>query len=136
MKHAVALALLLTPFAIGAQGMNLKVGAWEMTHMGSGLPRPIVEKTCVTKADLAQLASGPDKDDDSDCKYVKPPTASGDRWIGDKQCTDGRKVRAEIVAETPERVKGTITASNPRGGPTMVLETSGRWLGASCAGIK
>ncbi len=134
MKYSIALALLLAPFATGAQGLNLKTGAWEMTFKSSALPRPSVYKDCLTKADLAQLAAGPDKDDDGDCKYAKPPTLTGNRWSGERVCPDGRKVRAEFVAETPERVKGSIMSSGGNG-PPMNAEVAGRWLGASCAGI-
>jgi hypothetical protein len=137
MKQTLAWTLVLLPLAVGAQQLNLKLGAWEMTHKSATLPRPIVEKECLTKADLAQLATGPDKDDETECKYVKPPVVTGNKWSGDKVCGDGRKVHAEVVAETPERVKGTIVAAGPGGGgQSMVVETNGRWLGASCAGIK
>jgi hypothetical protein len=137
MKRTLACTLVLLPLAVGAQQVNLKVGAWEMTHKSATLPRPIVERECVTKADLAQLATGPDKDDETECKYVKPPVVTGNKWSGDKVCGDGRNVHAEVVAETPERVKGTIVATYPRGGgQSMTMETNGRWLGASCTGIK
>jgi hypothetical protein len=134
MKRAVALALLLAPMATGAQGLNMKTGAWEMSFRTSASSRPSVYKDCVTKADLAQLAAGPDKDDDGDCRYTTPPTLSGNRWSGERVCPDGRKVRSEFVAESPERVKGTIMSSGGKG-PSMNAEIAGRWLGASCAGI-
>lgn len=124
------------PLVVGAQALDLKTGAWEMTHASPSLPRPMVYKECVTKADLAQLAGGPDKDDDDECKATKPPVVTGNRWTGDKACSGGRKVHAEFVAETPERIKGTIVSSAPKGGPSITVQTAGRWLGASCAGIK
>lgn len=133
MKLMLACILALAPWVAGAQPLNLKVGAWEMTHKGSVFPKPLVEKTCLTKTDLAQLASGPDKDDDKECKFVKPPSLTANKWAGDKVCSDGRKVHAEVVAESPERVKGTIVSAG--GGKTVSIDTSGRWLGASCAGI-
>lgn len=120
-----------------AQTLNVKPGAWEMSYKSAALPRAASEKECITQADIAQLAAGPDKDDDTDCKLAKPAVVSGNRWSADKTCPDGRKVRAEFVAETPERVKGTVVSSAGKGGgATMTIEISGRWLGASCAGIK
>ena len=137
MKRTLACTVALLPLAVGAQQMDLKIGAWEMTHKSATLPRPIVERECLTKADLAQLATGPDKDDDTQCKYVKPPIVTDSKWSGDKVCSDGRKVHADVVAETPERVKGTIVVTNPGGGgQSMVMETNGRWLDASCVGLK
>ena len=70
----------LLPLAAAGQPLDLKTGAWEMTHKSTTLPRPMVEKECLTKADMAQLAGGPDKDDDAECKTVKPPTVSGKTW--------------------------------------------------------
>lgn len=130
---AVALCV---PWAAVAQTLAVKTGAWETTTKSASLPRAVVERDCVTKADLAQLTSGPDKDDDEDCRLVAPPSVVGNKWTADKKCTDGRKVHAEFVAESSERVVGTIVSSVPKGGPAMRVELSSRWLGASCAGVK
>lgn len=136
MKRTLSLLVAALPLVAGAQPLSLKLGAWELQHKSTGLPGPMVDKECVTKSDLAQLAAGPDKDDDGDCKYSKPPTVTGNKWTADKVCGDGRKVHAEFVAETPERVKGLIVSTGPKGGgQSVTLETSGRWLGASCAGL-
>lgn len=139
-RHLLCLlALLPLPMVLPAtaQPLNVKTGAWEMTHKSAVLPRPLVEKECVTKADLAEFSSGPDKEDDDKCAYVKPPAAVGNKWSADKACKDGRKVHAEFVAESPERIRGTVVATVPQQSATpIIVETSGRWLGASCAGIK
>lgn len=129
------LPLLVLAFACTAhaQQLDVKVGAWEMTTSGGPLPKPVVEKDCMTKADLAQLSAGPDKDEDADCKYDKTPTISGKTWSAEKTCAGGRKMKAEFTAETPERVKGTITIT--QGGKTSTLQVSAKWLGASCKGI-
>jgi hypothetical protein len=126
--------ILALPLAAVAQPLNIKPGAWEMTSKSAMLPTPAVEKECVTKSDLAQLAGGPDKDDDEDCKYVKPPLVSGGKWSADKQCKGGRKVHAEFSADSPERVRGTIVSTD--GKASVTVEVAGKWLGASCAGIR
>ena len=130
--------LALLPLTAGAQALNVKTGAWEMTHRSAALPRPLVATECVTKADLAEFSAGPGKDDDDSCSYAKPPSTRGNQWTADKVCKDGRKVRAEFVAESAERIQGTVVATLPAAGgtTTVTVETSGRWLGADCAGIK
>jgi hypothetical protein len=131
----VGLLLFAAPAWLAAQALNLKPGAWEITTQGSMLPRAIVEKECITKSDLAQFGSGPDKDDDASCKPVKPPSVAGNKWSTERRCADGRSVRAEFVAESPERVVGSVVASPAKGGAPMTVQINGRWLGASCAGI-
>ena len=135
MNAALIGICLLLPMGVMAQSLEVKVGAWEMTHQGSALPRPMVEKECVTKADLAQLAHGPDKDDDG-CKLVKPPAISAKTWSADKVCEGDRKVHMAFTAETPERVRGIISVGAPNGGKATNFEVTGRWIGASCSGIK
>lgn len=136
MNRFVLVLALGVPLAATGQTLAVKTGAWETTLKSASLPRPMVDKDCVTKADLAQLANGPDKDEDGSCKLVKAPTIVGNKWSADKKCPDGRTVRAEFVAETPEKVVGTIVSSAPKGGPAIRMDLSSRWLGASCAGIK
>lgn len=134
MKRRCLTMLLCCPLLASAQTIAVKTGAWEMTYKGAAFPRPVVEKDCVTKADLEQLARAPD-DEDGDCKFVRPPTITANKWSGEKRCPDGRTVRAEFVAESPERIAGTVTSPAPKGGQVERMEISGRWLGASCAGI-
>jgi len=136
MKRLLLTATLSVPLVAVAQVFPVKTGAWETTTRSASLPRPMVERDCVTKADLAQLTSGPDKDDDEECKLVAPPSLVGNKWAADKKCTDGRKVHAEFVAESSEKVVGTIVSSAPKGGPGIRVELSSKWLGASCAGVK
>ncbi|MCC7254265.1 DUF3617 family protein [Hyphomicrobium sp.] len=128
--------LALLPVLVQAQTLAVKNGAWETTTKSAMLPRPVVAKDCVTKADLEQLAKGGDQDDDDSCKLVKPPVASGNKWVADRKCSDGRTVHAEFVAESPEKVTGAIVTSVPRSGAPVRIELSSRWLGASCAGLK
>jgi len=129
--------LALLPLTAGAQALNVKTGAWEITHQSAALPGPMVGRECVTQADLAGFSGGPDKESDESCAFTRPPTTTGNRWVADKACKDGRKVHAEFVAENPEQIRGTVVATVPSaGGGPITVETSGRWLGASCAGIK
>ena len=136
MRAALIVMCVLTPLAAPAQPLDLKVGAWEMTHKSSGMPRPMVEKECLTKADLAEFARGPDKDDDDSCKLVKPPVVNGKTWSADQVCDGDRRVHAEFTVETPERVRGLIAVSAAKGSKAMNFEVAGRWVGASCSGIK
>lgn len=133
MNRAVPLLILAVACTVHAQQLDVKAGAWEVTTSGGPLPRPSVEKECMTKADIAQFSAGPDKDEDSDCKVDKAPTITGKTWSAEKTCPGGRKMRAEFTADTPERVKGAITIT--QGGKTTTVQISAKWLGASCKGI-
>ena len=126
--------LLALPLVAVAQPLNIKPGAWEITTKSAALSKPVVEKECITKADIAELVAEADENDEDDCKYVKPPFVSGNKWSADKQCKNGRKVRAEFSAESPERVQGTIVSVDAKASATV--EVSAKWLGASCAGIR
>jgi len=136
MNRIVLVLALGVPMAALAQTLAVKTGAWETTSKSAALPRPLMDKECVMKADLAQLTNGPDKDEDGECKLVAVPTIAGNKWTADKKCSDGRTVHAEFVAESSEKVFGTVVSSAPKGGPTIRVDVSSRWLGASCAGIK
>jgi Protein of unknown function (DUF3617) len=133
LNKSMTLVPLLLATAAGAQTLDIKTGTWEMTHKSTTLPRPMVSKECVTKADVAEMASGPDKDDDADCKIVRPPTVSGKTWSADKACAAGQTVHAEFTAETPERVRGMLVTKVPKAGQTITIEVSGRWLAAGCS---
>ena len=69
-------------------------------------------------------------------ELVKPPVVNSKTWSADKVCEGDRKVHMEFTAETPERVRGFIAVSAIKGGKAMNYEVAGRWLGASCSGIK
>lgn len=122
--------------ATPAQTFPVKTGTWETTTRSAALPRPVVAKDCVTRADLAQLATGGDRDDDDDCKPVKPATLTGNRWVEERRCADGASTRAEFVAESAERVTGTIVRTGGKAGPPIRVELSSRWLGAACTASK
>ena len=127
--------LLVFPLAAAtAQPLNIRPGAWEITMTSAALSKPVVEKECITKADIAQIADEADEDDEGDCKFVAPPIVSGNTWSADKLCKNGRKVRAAFSAESPERVQGTLVSTSNKG--SVTVEVSAKWLGASCAGIR
>jgi Protein of unknown function (DUF3617) len=136
MKRSLMLLLSCASTLLLAQTLAVKQGSWETTNKSTMFPRPMVDKDCITKADLEQLTNGPDKEEDQSCKLVKAPTVSGNRWVADRKCPDGRTVHAEFVAESQEKVTGTIVSNPPKGGPPMRIDVSARWLGASCAGVK
>ena len=129
----VAIVLVAPPAP--AQALPLKTGTWEMTHKSAMMPRPMVEKECVTQADLAQLAGRPGDDDDGACRYVRPPVVAGKTWSADKLCANGLTTHAEFTAESPERVRGTVV-STPKGVQPMTIDIAGRWLAAGCAGVR
>jgi hypothetical protein len=137
MNRILVAALVCVSLGTSAQISQLRTGTWEMTYKSNALPRPVIDKSCVTKADIAELTSGPDKDDSDDCKNARPPTVAGKVWSADRVCNDGRKVHAEFTAESPERVKGLITSTAAKsGGQPISVDIAGRWLNASCAGTQ
>ena len=136
MKTGLLLLLLNAPLVAAAQTLPVKTGAWETTTKSTALPRPLVVKDCVTKADLSQLTAGPDKDDDEDCKLTKGPTIVGKTWTADRKCSDGRTVKAEFTAESQEKVAGIIVSTMPKGGPVVRVEVASKWLGSNCSGLK
>ena len=120
---------------VSAQQLELKTGAWEVTMSGGPLPRPEVSKECMTKADVPQFSSGPDKEDDAECKVDKPPTIAGKTWSVEKSCPGGRRVRVEFTADSPERVKGAITIVPGKDQKASTVQMSAKWLSGSCKGI-
>lgn len=131
-----ALMISLASPPVQAQSLAVKPGVWETTAKSPLLPKPQVTQDCVTQADLGELAAGPDKDEDESCKLVKPATVSGNKWVADRRCADGRRTHAEFVAESAEKVSGVITSTEPKGGESFRIELSSRWLKAGCAGGK
>lgn len=136
MKRLFILAVSGLAFPLVAQQLDVKLGAWEMTNKLSNLAKPMVDKECVTKADLQQFARCPEKDDDNGCRPVGTAKLTGKKWSSSLRCSDGSQVQAEFVAESPERITGSIVRSGAKAGPNIRIDISGRWLGASCAGIR
>jgi len=150
-----------TPPTVWAQAIAAKTGGWEMTYktqtdmpglppelesmpaaqrakMEAALreswkPRTHNAKTCLTKADLAEMAKGPD--DSGDCKYSNVKVSST-RWEADMACGGGRTGRAVLNAPSSDRVTGTVIMRIPtsKGDGKSTMELSGRWASASCKG--
>jgi hypothetical protein len=159
----VAAAACVTAQTVSAQAIAVKTGGWEMTYkmqadmpglppelekmapaqrtkMEAALreswkPRTHNAKTCLTKADLAEMAKGPD--DSESCKYSNLKISST-RWEGDMTCAGGRTGRAVLNAPSPDRVNGTVTMRIPtsKGEGKSTMELSGRWASASCKGYE
>jgi hypothetical protein len=163
-RQALLLAL-VTPTLACATTFNAKPGAWESTTTsvmsGSLLPaaelaklpaaqrakleammaaqsghaRTMVHKSCITQADLDQnrlLKS----DGEEHCK-TRVVTSSPIKLVLDRECPPPHANTAHVVIEarSPENYVGHIDVSIADGGQ-MHLDIQGRWLGASCAGLK
>jgi hypothetical protein len=165
LQCAVALMLVLPLYGF-ADSFNVKTGAWEMTtttmstgnlipaevlarmppeqrakieqamQARSGKPTTHVDRHCVTKEDLDQdrlFKSG----NESQCSR-KIVTKSATRVVLEQTCGTPRTSTATVTvqAQTPESVTTVVDVVQTSGGGKMHLEARGRWLGASCVGIK
>ena len=156
----LTLALLASAAGVHAQ-TSLKLGGWDATYKtqvdGASLPASVekmppaqrakmeavlreawkprtrVHKTCLTKADLQEMAKGPDSDDE--CKYNKL-RKSANGWEADMKCSDGRTGHAVFEATSAERYSGHIVQQLPagKGRGTLNVDISARWASASCKG--
>ena len=165
LQCAVALLLALPLYGF-ANSFNVKTGAWEMTtttmstgnfvppdilarmppeqrakmeqalQARSGKPMTRVDKHCVTKDDLDQDRLFK-SDNDSQCTR-KIVTKSATRIVLEQTCGTPRASTATITIETqtPESVTTAVDVVQAGGNGKIHLEAHGRWLGASCAGIK
>ena len=165
LQCAAALMLALPLYGF-ADSFNVKTGAWEMTtttmstgnfvppdvlarmppeqrakmeqalqaHLGKPMTR--VDKYCVTKEDLDQdrlFKSG----NESQCTR-KIVTKSATRVVLEQTCGAPRASTATVTVEarTPESVTTAVDVVQAGGGGKIHIEARGRWLGASCLGIK
>ena len=149
-----------------ADSFNVKTGAWEMTtttvstgnlmppemlarmspeqrarmeqamQAHSGKPTTRVDKDCVTKEDLDQDRLFK-SDNDSACTR-KIVQKSATRVVLEQTCGAPRASTATVTIETqtPESVTTAVDIAMAGGSGKMHMQGHGRWLGASCAGIK
>lgn len=159
----VAAGTFLPPVA-GAEALNAKPGAWEMTvkatmegitippetlakmppeqragaekMMGdkAGKVNTSVIKTCVRKEDLDQDQFI--KNNDPDCT-VATTTRTPTRLAATRSCKGPppSKGKVSFEARSPESVVGTIDQQRTDGG-RLHVDIAGKWLSASCEGIE
>jgi len=102
----------------------------------AGKPSTHVTKSCVTKADLDQdrvLKS----DDEEHCKK-KIISKSASKIVYEQTCPapDASKSTVKVETSTPESIAATMDMVQGGGDGKIHVDIKGRWLGASCAGIK
>lgn len=132
--YALALALAtLAPAALAAEGLQPRLGLWETTTRMDG-GKPDVDKTCLTKAGLAEFVAGDAKDDDADCKYTKGPQVSGNTWSAERACA-GVRSRAEVVMDSPEQVHAKLVMLSDRG-PGSTIQIAARWVAPDCGKVR
>lgn len=164
--RTTALAIVLaTPLASFAASLNTRTGAWEMTTTTAtaGVPIPAdalakmpaeqrakleaamkaragrnnthVYQTCVTQADLDQNRML--KSDDDDKCSRKIVSSSPGKVIMEGVCPapHASTSRVTIESTSPDRVVASMDVMQGSNGKIHV-DVKGRWLGASCAGIK
>lgn len=164
LRCAIAFAV-ATPLYALAASFNAKPGAWEITtttvtkgmtipadalanmppaqrakieksmQARSGKPSMHVNKSCVTQKKLDQdsmIAS----DDDDHCKK-KIISKSASKIVMESTCPAPQAYTSKwtIEAKTPESLAANGDIVQQTGGKIHV-DIKGRWLGASCAGIK
>ena len=165
LRCAVAFAV-AAPLCALADSLNVKTGAWEMATVTvtTGMPVPAealarmppeqraklnevflaragksrthVKKSCVTQKDLDQdrvIKS----DDEGHCSR-KVLSKSADKIVFEQTCEAPRASTSTLTieAKTPESIVYSMDIV-PRGaGGKVHVDINGRWLAASCAGIK
>jgi hypothetical protein len=164
LRCTVAFALAI-PLSALAGSMNVKPGAWEMTatSVTSGMsapvdatanmpsdqrammekamqayaakPRTIVTKSCVTKEDLDEDRMF--KDDEGQKCTKKIISKSANKMVIEMICSKPQASKATITTEakSPESIASSMDMMQGNGGKIHV-DVKGRWLGASCEGIK
>ena len=157
-----AAAVLFASSIAGAEPLNAKPGAWEMTVTTSGTGNVIppealakmsperratvekmmaerggkantsLHKSCVKKEDLDRDSFA--ESDDSGCTR-KTLSRTASKIVVAMSCpgTPPREGTFTFEAKTPESVIGTIDQQTGSG--KFHVDVAGKWLSASCAGI-
>jgi hypothetical protein len=165
LRCAIAFVVAMPMYTFAAS-FNAKPGAWEITtttlttgmmipaealanmppaqrakieksmQARSGKPSTHVTKNCVTQKKLDQdsmIAS----DDEEHCKK-KIITKSASKIVYEQTCAAPNASRSTVKVEamTPESIAASMNMVQGGGGGKIHVDIKGRWLGASCAGIK
>jgi Protein of unknown function (DUF3617) len=164
-RMCVVAALLLAPALLHAASLNSKPGAWEITTMtkmpGMAIPadamanlpeaqRARIEaamgsrmgkshsttiKSCVTQKDLDEDRIVKSDEDRKCTRKIISKTATS--MVMEQSCPapQAHTSRMSVQASSPTAMAATIDITRPDGFK-MHIDMKGRWLGASCAGIK
>jgi hypothetical protein len=164
-RTTVLAIVLATPLLSLAAALNTKTGAWEMTtttvRTGSMIPADVLAKMspeqrakmeaamtaragqnkthvhqhCVTQADLDQSRML-ESDDDAKCSR-KIISSSSSKLVLERQCPapHASKVHMTMESASSDRIVASIDVTQGTNGKVH-MDIKGRWLGASCAGIK
>ena len=148
-----------------AASLNAKPGAWEMTMttVTAGIPIPAdalagmpaeqrarmeammqsragrnnthIHKSCVTQADLDQSRMLKSENDDKCSRKIT--SASASKVVMEQVCPAPQPSTSRMTMEvpTPESLVGSMDMKQGDSG-SIHMDFKGRWLGASCAGIK
>jgi hypothetical protein len=162
---AAGAALFVTSLALAGDSFGAKPGLWEMTSTTSmaGMPMPAMDldnlppaararieasmgrraagarstttKSCVTQKDLDENHMIK-QERDSGCtgKLISKTTTSTVMQMSCPPPTSTTS-RISVQSTSPTALTGTIDMTRPDGFK-MHIDLKGRWLGASCAGIK
>lgn len=159
-------AIALTATAAQAASFDVKTGAWENTvtttttgmmipqdmlskmpperraqieqamRARSGQPRTSTYKYCVTQKDLDEDRIIKDKNDHECTQKILSSTSS--RVDVERTCGSApHTMLIHVVVEATSSTSVTMTGDTQlTGGGKTHIESKGRWLGASCAGIE
>jgi hypothetical protein len=164
-RTTVLTIALATPLLSFAAALNTKTGAWEMTtttvRTGSMIPADVLAKMppeqrakmeatmkaregqnktrvrqhCVKQADLDQNRML-ESDDDAKCSR-KIISSSSSKLVLERHCPapHASKVHMTMESASPDKIVASIDVTQGTTGKVH-MDIKGRWLGASCAGIK
>lgn len=165
LRCTVALLVALPLYGF-ADSFNVKTGAWEITttttstgsvlpaealakmppeqrakieqamQARSGKPTTRVDKHCVAQKDLDEDRLF-ESTNDSHCTR-RVVTKSATRIVLEQTCAAPQASKATITieAQSPDSFTTTVDMARTGGDWKMHLDSRGRWLGASCAGIE
>jgi hypothetical protein len=138
----ISLATIVLLAADNVQPLSVKTGLWQVTMTtmipGMGTPRTHTYQSCVTKENLNQY---PFADPDNHCNYtVNRSTGSHMDVSGTCMPGEGEKAdfKIQLDATDSENVKGAgqLTVAGPQGAMHGNYSGTGKWIAASCAGMK
>lgn len=104
----------------------------------SGKPHSFTTKECLTKEDLDlnRILKDEDEDEGLQCT-TKVMSKSSSKLVMERTCPAPRAstTHSSFEAKSPDTIAGSIDMIRAGAGKVHV-DIKGRWLGASCAGIK